>query len=100
MGDVVTPNSEVPKKNIFERRYLACIQRQDKKLLDQLKQTDALKVKFTVPKLLAFLFAILIHSFTILLPLYGAYLIITRIAGPYSICYGVFFILLAIAVRP
>lgn len=88
------------KQGRLHRAYRAYIERRDEELIAQLKQSDSLKPTFTLPKILAILFAIPVHLVTFALPVLGIILIVGQIGGVVPVCCGLFMVGIAWLVRP
>lgn len=92
--------SEDGKPGRIQQRYYDFVMRRDRIMLDDLKSRDLLHPRLTIPKIVAFMVAALVHSITIILPILGLLMILSQFAGGLSICYGLFIIGIAYAVRP
>jgi Zn-dependent protease with chaperone function len=69
-------------------------------MLDDLKTRNILRPRMTLTKMIGFAAAGLIHSVTIILPLTGLWIILSRLGGNFSICYGLVFLGFGYVLRP
>ncbi len=88
------------KPGRIQQWYYKFVMRRDRAVLDDLKSRDLFHPRLTIAKMVAFLFAGLIHSITVILPLIGLWMIISRFAGYFSFCYGILLFGVAYVIRP
>ncbi|MBA3870291.1 MAG: M48 family metalloprotease [Anaerolineae bacterium] len=92
--------SEDGKPGRIQQWYYDFVMQRDRIMLDDLKSRDLLRPHMTTPKIIAFMIAGLIHSVTIILPIIGLWIILSRFAGYFSVCYGLLIFGIAYVIRP
>src|SRR5689334_15661578 len=80
--------------------YYNFVMRRDRAVLNDLKSRDLTHPSFTLSKAIGFACAGLIHLSTIILPFIGVWIILSKFAGVFSVCYGLFIFGIAYVIRP
>lgn len=96
----VNPLQPERPHNVFESIYTKLGQKQSRALLEQYVRAEALKPSFSISKLLAFVFAAVIHGITLIFAVGGVVLLVLGWPNLFAIAGGLTCIGIAWIIRP